>query len=200
MFYLIDLVEEFPGRNAINISSQFLERGNGLISIKGEGNRITIHEPHHVAHFHMTVNGGATVLLEPFLTLGDGQAYHLIAPGSLRIGEWSSFSSRVEINMHESGNIDIGERCLFANDVSIATSTVHKIFDLASGERINMPGDIKIGDHVWVATRATIWGGADVGGGSVVGHGSYVSKTFPENSLIAGNPARVVREGIRWEN
>jgi acetyltransferase-like isoleucine patch superfamily enzyme len=53
---------------------------------------------------------------------------------------------------------------------------------------------IKIGEGVWIGARATILPGVTIGAGSVVAAGSLVTKDMPANVLIAGVPAKVIRE------
>jgi acetyltransferase-like isoleucine patch superfamily enzyme len=45
----------------------------------------------------------------------------------------------------------------------------------------------------------TVLGGVTVGDGAVVAAGSVVSADVPERSIVAGNPARVVRENVSWQ-
>ena len=54
-------------------------------------------------------------------------------------------------------------------------------------------GPIRIGDHVWIGTSAIILDGITVGKGAVIGAGSLVNKDVPENAIVAGAPARVIR-------
>jgi acetyltransferase-like isoleucine patch superfamily enzyme len=52
---------------------------------------------------------------------------------------------------------------------------------------------IVIERNVWIAAGATIIGGVTVGENSVVAAGSVVTKNVPPNTLVGGNPARVIR-------
>ncbi len=52
---------------------------------------------------------------------------------------------------------------------------------------------IAIGRNVWIAAGATVVGGVTVGENAVVAAGSVVTQDVPPNTLVAGNPARVVR-------
>ena len=53
---------------------------------------------------------------------------------------------------------------------------------------------VVIGDDVWVGANVTILKGARIGSGSVVATGAVVLKgVYPEKSLLAGNPAKVVK-------
>lgn len=50
-----------------------------------------------------------------------------------------------------------------------------------------------IGNDVWIGSNAVIMAGVEVGDGSVVGAGSIVTKDVPAYSIVAGNPARVIK-------
>jgi acetyltransferase-like isoleucine patch superfamily enzyme len=96
------------------------------------------------------------------------------------------------------GNIRIGNDCLLAA-VKFRTSDSHVIRDVATGEILNPPGNIDVEDRVWLAEDVLLLRNAHVGSGSAVGARSIVNREIPPNSLAVGAPARVVREGISWE-
>jgi acetyltransferase-like isoleucine patch superfamily enzyme/coenzyme F420-reducing hydrogenase beta subunit len=57
---------------------------------------------------------------------------------------------------------------------------------------------VKIENHVWIASGATIMPGVTIGEGSVIASNAVVTKDVPARSMIAGVPAKVVKENIEW--
>jgi len=76
----------------------------------------------------------------------------------------------------------------------------HKIKKLNEDNFRNKLENIDIGNNVWIGCRNTILKGSRIKDNSVIGANSLINKEFEkENVLIAGNPAKIVRENIRWE-
>ncbi len=92
----------------------------------------------------------------------------------------------------------IGRDCLLSADVLIQNNDGHHIFDARMHKRINYAKDIVIGDHVWIGFRAVILSGAEIGMGSIVGANAVTSGQFGEHQIIAGCPAKVIRENVCW--
>jgi acetyltransferase-like isoleucine patch superfamily enzyme len=118
---------------------------------------------------------------------------------SIIIGAGLIVTSNLTIRAVEATNVVIGDDCLFGTDVIVRTSDGHPVFDAYSRERINPSKSISIGRHVWIADRAIVLKGVDIGDGSAVGAGSVLTKSVPSRSIAAGNPARTVRSNVVWE-
>lgn len=94
--------------------------------------------------------------------------------------------------------LKIGEDCMFSSEIVIRTHDDHHIFDCGTHKRINRPKDVIIGNQVWVGYRAVLLAGAHIGTGSIVGAGAVTSSYFGEHVLLAGCPAKVIRENVCW--
>ena len=91
--------------------------------------------------------------------------------------------------------IEIGHGCTIGRDVIIRSYDGHEV--IGSDNKIALP--IHIGNHVWIGQRAIILKGVTIGDGAIVAAGAIVTKDVPAHSIVAGNPARVVRENITWQ-
>jgi serine acetyltransferase len=89
-------------------------------------------------------------------------------------------------------SVSVGDNCMLASSCYITDADWHGIYD-----RTSVPGGcepIRIGNNVWVGYRAIICKGVTIGNNSVVGTGAVVSKDVPENVIVAGNPAKIVKK------
>lgn len=117
---------------------------------------------------------------------------------AITIGEHTKIMGKTELAAIEGTKITIGNDCLFSSEIHFRTGDSHSMLDL-SGRRINPSQDIVIGDHVWIGTRVTCLKGAVVPPHSVVGACALVTGSFAKaNCVLAGVPARVVKEGVDW--
>lgn len=93
----------------------------------------------------------------------------------------------------------IGEDCMLAYDIDIRTGDSHAILKAADGERLNPAASVELADRVWLAAHVRVLKGVRLGTDTVVGTGSVVTRSSEECGVaLAGNPARIVRRGIRW--
>ena len=119
--------------------------------------------------------------------------------GCLQIGAGTTFED-VHLAVTEPGSkIIIGKDCMFAYDIDIRTGDSHSIIERTTGLRINVAGNINIGNHVWVAAHSIILKGVSIADDCVVGTGAVVVKSIEEPGVIvAGNPATIIKRNITW--
>jgi len=119
--------------------------------------------------------------------------------GSIQIGNKTTIQNAHIAVTGPSSEIRIGEDCLFAYDIDIRTGDSHSIICSKTGKRLNYSKNIRIGDHVWIASHVIILKGVCVGKNSVIATGSVVTKSCGEGVIMGGNPAMVIKKNINWD-
>lgn len=108
---------------------------------------------------------------------------------NISIGERVSIGA--EAILAADAPIIIGDDTMVASRVIINTSTHSYKNNPMWKVRISRP--IKIGKHVWIGSNTIILPGIIVGDYSVIGSGSIVIGHIPEKTIVAGNPARIIK-------
>lgn len=102
-------------------------------------------------------------------------------------------NSTIDCYLH----IVIGSDCAISDYVRIQDSDNHFITE--NGLRKINSSPIIIGNHVWICKNAIILKGVTIGDGAVIAAGAVVTKDVPENCIVAGNPAKVIKQNISWK-
>ena len=120
-------------------------------------------------------------------------SYIRIAPNSKLILHGGFVNENVQLTAGDV--IEIGKGFTCGRDVTIRSYDGHKI--IAPGYEESAP--IIIGNHVWIGQGATILKGVTIGDGAIIAAGSIVTKDVPAKSIVAGIPAKVIKENVEWE-
>lgn len=117
----------------------------------------------------------------------------------VKIGKNTSFNSLYVQIGEDNSSVIIGEDCRCSYNVELTCTDHHSIFN-ENGELINIGKNITIGNHVWICKDVRIMKNTNIPNDCIVAQGSIVTKKFEkENCVIAGNPAKVVKENIHWD-
>jgi acetyltransferase-like isoleucine patch superfamily enzyme len=126
--------------------------------------------------------------------------YYYYRSSGYNIHVTTEMERNLNLDRYNPKGITIGKHTIIA---SRATILSHRLIPLKSqnrytGEKVNTT----IGDFCVIGVGAIIMSGVTIGDEVVVGAGSVVTKDIPSNTIVAGNPARVVRtnnimEGIK---
>lgn len=124
-----------------------------------------------------------------------GEHFRLIPPFYTDCGTNIRIGKRVFINQnctfYSLAEIIVGDDVMIGPNVSLITSE-HPV--APSKRTLFLQGKpIVIEKGVWIAAGVTIVGGVTIGENSVVAAGSVVTRNAPANTLVAGNPAKVIR-------
>lgn len=92
--------------------------------------------------------------------------------------------------------VTIGEHCTLSWDVQVLDTDFHTI--VRDGSPRPSVAPVRIGDRVWIGTRAVVLKGVTVGAGAVVAAGAVVTADVPAGAVVAGVPARVVGAVDSW--
>lgn len=127
-------------------------------------------------------------------TMYEGSAIVVLEGGRLEVGVKSYINESL---IQCASEIKIGDNCAIAGGVLIQDTDFHIISENSVDKPFIKP--ITISDNVWICANATILKGVTIGKGAIVAAGAIVTKDVPPYCLVAGNPARVIKQNLIWK-
>jgi len=110
--------------------------------------------------------------------------------GRIELGDYTIVLPGARIS--SASSIRVGRNCMFATNSYVTDADWHDVYD-----RTAAPGntaEVVLEDNVWVGDSAIVCKGVTVGENSVIGAGAVVASDVPKNCVVAGNPARVIKQ------
>lgn len=126
---------------------------------------------------------GQEIYVEPSLRCDYGCNVH--------VGE--NFYANFDCVFLDVCEIRIGDNCMMAPGVHIYTAT-HPLDPTERNSGVEYGKPVTIGDNVWIGGRAVINPGVTIGHNVVIASGAVVVKDVPDNVVVGGNPARIIKE------
>lgn len=194
---MAEILEIISGEYDTNIIiGDPVEQKNFVINFHGNNSKVIIHNN---TKFY---NCKFDIYSESLIEIGNDtilRGSYLIHNGcKIIIKNKVRCNGEMNIRTAEKTKVEIGKECLISR-CTIRSSDMHRIYLINTNERLNNAKDIKIEDHVWMGQDCFILKGVTVGKDSVIGANAVVTKNVPPNSVVAGNPAIIVRTGINWD-
>lgn len=139
------------------------------------------------------IQEGAVFEIKGSCNFFNGVKINLFPGAKFAIGDGSYIAFNSSIFVEE--QVEIGRNCAISWDVEIIDTDFHRVAMADKGIRRS---GIVIGDHVWIGAGTRIMKGVRLGNNVLVAANSVVTKSFPDNSIIGGNPAAII--GRKKEN
>ena len=190
-------IEDHGSANWVEIAPEDRDALEGRIVFDGTGARVAVGPGCVATDLRIEAGAGATVRIGGGGHLG-ALFIHAAAGAHVELGAGAGLNGAVRILLHEPGRVVVGPGALIGDGTDIMNSDMHPILDQGTGARLNPAADVEIGPRVWIGQRSLVLKGSRIGHDTVIGAGSVVTGTIPAHCVAAGNPARVVRTGVRW--
>lgn len=155
--------------------------------------------PHHtiMKPWYVSISGNNIHIGRNFTAIGEpGNRVEIgvwgreAGGGRIRIGDCCLMSPGSRLSA--SDEIVLGDGVMLANGAYVTDSDWHTIYDRTVRDEQCHP--VRIGDNVWLGDHSTVLKGVTIGDNSVVAARAVVTRDVGANVVVAGNPARVVRE------
>src|SRR5215469_5385601 len=165
-------------------SAAMLANVKRAMAITAKLNRLTFNDADEIRALFSELIGKKVdesfLLIPPFYTAGGDE---------IRVGR-NVFVNQ-NCTFYDLGGLEIADDVLIGPNVSLITAGHPLEPSLRRAATIGKP--IVIGRNVWIAANATVISWVTVGENAVVAAGSVVTRDVPANTLVGGNPARVIR-------
>jgi len=150
----------------------------------------------------LEIDRGATLRIGRWAWIGHGSKLR-VHEGEVRIGAKTVMGQECTISAFQ--NVSIGRECILADRVMLIDFD-HGVVEVDRPIRLQgiYKRDVHVGHNVWMGYGACVLRGVTIGDNSIVGTGSVVTGKVPENAVVAGAPARIIRmratpRSMRWQ-
>ncbi len=157
-----------------------------------------------IVHKPVTIRGGEFISIGQMSNIGShgaltawqhyaGKTYH----PQIEIGDHCNLGEYIHISCVD--RITIGNNVLTGRWVTIidnshGSTSFEEMIIPPTDRTLNIKGPVTIGENVWIGDKSTILSGVTIGQGSIIAANSVVTKDVPPYCVVAGNPARIIKQ------
>lgn len=166
--------------------------------VVGENNVLSIGKKSELKNINLFIEGDNNTIKIGDKCYMNNDTFRIIGNNlNVCIGDNTTSTRLNEFNAN-GASIYIGKDNMLSNNIIIRTSDDHPIYN-KEGFHVNLPKDVIIGNHVWIAPKSTIMKGVSIGEGSVIATCAVVTRDVQSNAIAGGIPSKILKTDIRWE-
>lgn len=181
----------------------FIKVSRGSILQISRSSRLIVHDANIWFGFRFSnrcktlllMQEGSLLECEGKVHIGNGCSVELYKNARVHLGNHVLVNENARIMATE--KIIIGNDCAISCNVTIMDSDFHDIWVEDCQKKKSK--EIIIGNNVLIGSGATILKGVTIGDGSVIAAGAIVTRDVKPNTIVAGNPGRVICENVTWK-
>ncbi|QKF81087.1 acyltransferase [Halarcobacter ebronensis] len=147
----------------------------------------------------ITSKNGGQIKINKNSIIREGCKIENNGKGVIEIGFDTNINENTMIKTNGNANIIIKNNCEISWNCQILGSDFHQIL-YNSKIKKSFCADVFIGEHVWIGTNSIILKNTKIGNNCVIQANSLVIGQFPDNCLIGGNPAKILKYNINFRN
>lgn len=143
-------------------------------------------------HTYLRFGKGSRIVFKGKGGFASGNSIVLMDNAKLVLGK--DFSTNVLCDFFVYKKIEFGEDCFLGWNVSLRDGDGHYVIERSTGEILNHPEEIHIGNHVWLCSGVTVMKGVNIADDCVVAGNSLVLRSLTEeHSIYGGVPAKLLK-------
>ncbi len=139
-----------------------------------------------------------TLIIKGKASIGRGSGISIASGAVLELGEFFTITGNSSIVCHK--EITFGADCLLSWDVQVMDTDLHSIVN-STGEIINTPRPVRIGNHVWIGCRNVILKGVTIADNIIVSANSTLTKSCSDSNCVisgSGKDVVVLKRNVNW--
>ena len=163
------------------------------ININGSNNSVIINGSNKNISYRINVSNNTNISIGNNVLTNMNPNLEISADdnSTISIGDNTTFVNKCRIYAGAGSKISIGRNCMFSTDILVACNPV--IAGITSCDN-----SILVNDYVWIGWGASLQQGCNINKGCIVAAQTVVENEVPSNSLVAGDPSKIIRSNVTW--